>query len=126
MSITLGGVSLPDLVIADEFSQQHVRGVVEFSLGGTPNIWEDQQFGPDLDLVGSNDVGWIDRETLTDLQALARVPLVSYTLDYEGVIKTVRFRHEDQPVLQANAIIPRPNHVDGDYYNNVRIKLMEV
>jgi len=126
MSITLGGISLPDLTKDGEFSQQQVRAVVEFSLGGTPNIWEDLKYGKSIDLIGTSDTGWIDRQTLLDLQALVGVPLVSYSLDYEGELKTVRFRHEDQPVIEADPIIPRPNHVTTDYYNNVRIKLMEV
>lgn len=126
MSITLAGITLPDLVIEDEYAQAGVRSVVEFSLGGRPIIWEDEKFGRTIDLVGGNDTGWIERSTLEQLKALANVPLQEFVLDYEGETKSVRFRQEDPPVISALPILPRPNHVDGDWYANVRIKLMEV
>jgi len=59
------------------------------------------------------------------LKALV-TPGATYTLSYEGQTMTVRFRSEDHPPVSAAAIIPRPNHADTDYYNNVRIKLMKV
>jgi hypothetical protein len=126
MSITLAGISLPDLVIEDEYAQAGVRSVVEFSLGGRPIIWEDLRYGKTIDLVGTGDTGWIDRSTLEQLQSIANIPLQEFTLDYEGELKSVRFRQEDPPVISATPILPRPNHVDGDWYANVRIKLMEV
>jgi hypothetical protein len=126
MSSTIGGVTLPDVVIENEFAQAGVRSVVEFSLGGQPIVWEDYKYGKYIDLVGSTNQAWITRETLNDLLALIEIPSVSYTLDYEGDTITVRFRHEDPPVLIADPIAPRPNQGDSDYYNNLRIKLMEV
>lgn len=126
MSIQLGGVDLPDLVIDAEYAQVNVASVVEFSLGGTPLIWEDNRFGNELDLVGGEDFGWIDRDTMEQLLALSSVPNNTYTLDFEGDIKVVRFRNESPPAISADPIIPRPNHDGSDWYNNVRIKLMEV
>jgi len=126
MAITLGGISLPDVVIENEFSQRQVRAVVEFSLGGSPLIWEDNYYGKDITLVGADDFAWIDRSTLQQLFAIAGVPNAFYTLDYEGELYSVRFKHEMPPVISATPIVPRPNHDSGDYYNNLEIRLMEI
>jgi len=125
MAITLDAVTLPDLVIENEYEWSGVRAVAEHSLGGTPIIWEQENYGRPLDLTGGPEYGWVTRETLNDLQALAAVPGATYTLTYESDTYTVRFRHEET-AISARPIIPRPNHVDADYYNNVVIRLMEV
>lgn len=126
MTITLAGITLPDLVLQDEYAQAGVRSVVEFSLGGRPIIWEDLQYGKTIDLIGDAETGWIDRTTLEALKTIANVPLQEFILDYEGDLKSVRFRHEDPPVISAIPILPRPNHSSVDWYANIRIKLMEV
>ena len=124
MAITLAGIDLPDLVRVSEYAQYGTRAVVEFSLGGKPIVWEDLKYGESFDLGGTSDTGWISRSTLEALAAIAAVPLQIYTLDYEGDIKSVRFRQEEPPVVSAQPIIPRPNHENEDWYNNVLIKLM--
>jgi len=126
MAITLGGVDLPDLLIENEFGFPGVDSRVEFSLGGTPIIWEQEMTGKPIDLRGTTDTGWITRSVLQSLYALAAVPGATYTLDYEGTIYTVRFRNEDRPVLAAKPAVGRPNQDTTDYYSDVSIKLMEV
>ena len=59
-------------------------------------------------------------------ESVSSVPKATYTLTFEGVSYTVRFRNEDYPPVEAEPIIERPNYVTTDLYNNVRIKLMEV
>jgi hypothetical protein len=126
MAISIDAVSLPDLVIEGEFDFTGVRAEVALSLGGTPIVWEDSVQGKPIDLVGGNDTGWIDRSTLVSLLALAAVAGATYTLTYESDTYNVRFRHEEAPAIEATPIIPRPNPDGTDWYNNVRIKLMEV
>lgn len=124
MAITLDGISLPDLVIESEFAETKVRSVVEESLGGKPIVWETSRTLRILDLVGGSDFGWIERSVLALMRAKADIAGATYILVYESDTYTVRFRNEDSPTIEADPIIPRPNHADEDYYNNVRLKLM--
>lgn len=126
MAISLDSVSLPDLLMDNEFGWNGVQAVVEMSLGGRPIVWEGSASGKEIDLVGGSDWGWMDRTTLLALQALASVPQATYTLSYEGASYTVRFRHEDNPTIEAEPIIPRPNPSGTDWFRNVTIRLMEV
>lgn len=126
MAISLGGVTLPELVWDNEFGRAPVESKVDVSLGGTPLIWEQTTEGISIDLVGGTETGWATRSVLVALMALASLPEATYALSYEGDTYTVRFRHEEAPVIEANPVVPRPNHAGGDWYNNIRIKLMEV
>jgi hypothetical protein len=125
MTIELAGVTLPDLIIEDEFSWSGVESRVEFSLSGRPVVAEQEIFGKPIDLVGTDKSGWIDRATLIALQNLAKVPMAEYELTYGTESKTVRFRNEEPPVIFASPIAPSPDQENEDRYNNLRIKLME-
>lgn len=124
--IQLDTIELPDLVIEDEFAFTGVEARVDRSLGGAPIIWEQEIAGRPIDLTGDERSAWITRDTLEDLKTLAAVPGATYTLTYESDTYTVRFRHEEPPAIMADPLVPRPNHADGDYYKNVRLKLMEI
>lgn len=127
MAITLGGISLPDLIIADEFSRPPVAAVVEPSVINTPIVFEaEASAGRPLTLVGTDDTAWITRTALLALYALASVPGATYTLSYEGTAYTVRFRNEESDAIAAEPVAARPNATGSDYYRNVSIKLMEV
>jgi hypothetical protein len=45
---------------------------------------------------------------------------------YAGISLSVRFRNEDQPVIEAEPVQPVVDDDDPDWYNNVRIKLMRL
>lgn len=127
MSIFLGGAELPDLVNSDELAAPRVAAVVEKSVINTPIVFEgEQSTGQPITLVGGDDTAWITRSRLLAIQAMADVPGATYTLSYEGVERTVRFRNEDPPAVFAEPLVPRPNASGTDYYRNVTIKLMEV
>ena len=126
MTISLDGMDLPDLVMEDEFSQNRVEARVKRTLGGLPNIWEQKNSEKNIDLVGGRDFGWIGRDVLVRLQDLAAEANAFYTLSYDGTEYTVRFRPEDGAPIEATPVIPRPNQADGDWYCNVRIRLMEI
>lgn len=125
MTITLGGIELPDLVYDQEFDNK-IQSIMNLSLNGTQNIWEQSVPNRSIDLIGTSDSGWIKKSELSDLFSLASVPFASYILSYEGNEIPVRFRNEDVPVIEASPVIARPDSEDTDYYNNVRIKLMEI
>lgn len=124
MSITLGGIALPDLVFREDFGWTGVEGTMERTLRGRPVVFEISVSGRAVDLVGEENTGWVARSTLESLVALASVPGMTYTLSYEGTSYTVRFRSEDAPPIEASPLVARPNPDDEDWYNNVVLKLM--
>ena len=123
MAIILGGVTLPDLVKDQEYGWTGIRAEIDRSTGGAPIVWEQEITGRPVDLVGGDDWGLITRSTLESLKALASVLRATYTLSYEGEEYTARFRHEEG-AIEATPVLPRPNQASGDYYRNVRIRLM--
>lgn len=127
MTIKLDTVTLPNMIIENEFNWTGVRAAVDLTLGGTPIIWEQDFMGRVLDLIsGETDADWITQSTLSSLQVLASIASATYTLNYEGTSMTVRFRHETPPVITAKAVVGRSKKVGYEYYNELRIKLMEV
>ena len=124
----LNGVTLTGLVIESDVAPVGVRATVEKTLSGRAVIWECAEHGGrNIDLVGGSDYGWLLRSALVSLQSMAAVPGATYTLTLsDASTKTVRFRNEDKPAIEAAPIIPRPNPEGTDYYNNIKIKLMEV
>ena len=126
MAIRIGSVTLTEVVIENEYGWAGIDVRASTALDGTPIIWEQSASGQPMDLVGERDTAWLTRSTLSALQALAAVPNATYTLVYQERSFSVRFRHEDAPVISAESIIPRPNQADADWYNRVRIKLMIV
>ena len=124
MAITLDSITLPDLLLDQEFSKSKVRGIAQETLGGKPVIWESARTMKSFDLIGGYSFGWIARSVLAELRVIADVVGATYALVYESDTLTVRFRSEDGDAISASPIVGRPNHVDGDWYNNVTIKLM--
>lgn len=125
MAITLGGVTLPDLAIADEFSIPQIRAISRRTAGGGIHVQEYAiASGRPLDLYGGDDWGWITRTTLSALYALIS-PGATLTLVYESNTWSVRFRVEEI-AIEATPLLARPNHAGGDYYNNVIIRLMRL
>lgn len=126
MTILLDGIDLGDLVIDGEFGFSGVEAAVEKSLGGVPVIWEGETSGRPIDLTGTEENGWLTRNTLLALLSRASVIGATYVLAYEADSYTVRFRNEDSPAISATPVMPTPEVESGDFYNNVKIKLMEV
>lgn len=125
---TLHTTALPGLVLENDVAPGAVRATVAETLSGRKVIWEQPlNGGGSFDLVGGSDFGWLPRSVLAALAALANVVGATYTLTApDASTRTVRFRHEDGPAVEATPLVPRPNQGAGDYYNNVTIKLMEV
>ncbi len=125
MAITLEGIDITGLVRVAEF-QVEVEGESQRANDGSIIVYEQEVYGGDFTLGGGDNWGWLTFDTLTSLKALANVVGGTYTLDYEGSIHIVRFRSEDIPVISGDPLIVRSNVENGDYYNNIVLKLMEV
>lgn len=141
--IILEGIELPDVVEEEEISWSGVAAAVERTIQGKLIVTEQAIDGRPITLIGGDDWGWITREVLNELKSLASQPYAIYTLQYDfSAIRypelvpdkwperieliSVRFRHEEEPVINATPLVQRPNWALTDYYNNVTIKLMEV
>ena len=122
----LNTIKLPgSLIIENQFIFTGVRSVVEMSLGGIPIIWEDSVLGRPFDLIsGELDGDQMSGKDLGDLQELAAVVDATYTLRFNDIKYTVRFRNEDTPTITAVPIVPRAKKGQYEYYNQIRIKLM--
>ena len=148
MSLTLGGVSLPDLV-ADygyQFGDSGIRSEFVVSRGAVPIIWEQEKFYRIFDLTGGERTGWAKHSLLLELRDLAKAQLDSNTffdlvhsfdynmLDMDGqvvsIVKnktvSVRFRNWEQPVIEATPLVDVLVPTSDTLYNNVRIKLIEI
>lgn len=127
MAIILGSITLPDsLSLTEPYGNPLVVGSIERTIGGVPIIIEQTITGEPITLVGGEDVGWIPFSDLQALITLANTPGATHILTIEADTFSVRFRHEDQPVISAEALVPRPNHVAGDWFKNVIINLMKL
>lgn len=127
MTVKLDTISLPNMIIENEFNWTGVRTAFNLTLGGTPIIWEQDFMGRALDLIsGETDADWITQNTLSSLQILASIAGATYTLNFEGTSMIVRFRNESPPVITAKPVVGRSKKVGYEYYNELRLKLMEV
>lgn len=123
----LGGVDLgSDIYKEDEHSISRVYSEMVRSRGRVPLIFEQSEGPQPFDLVGSSNRGALKKSKLDALKALADAVDSTIELVYNGVSQTVRFRHWDSPVIEAEPLGGRENMTDNDYYQNVKIKLMEV
>lgn len=124
-------IELPsDLIWENEFWDNDVRTAIEEAVGGGKVVWEDSgNFNPNIDLVGDESSGCLTRAQMESLTILANVPGATYELDYNGwATYQVRFRNEDKPAIEGQPVkdMPSDQYESGDYYNNIRIKLMKV
>lgn len=132
MSITLAdtGTTLtlnPDLYWTDENSwhpvqQEAVRTItgalvvsVSAMVGGRPITLEPQD----------ENTAWMPFSLVEQLRNWAAVPGKTMTLTIRGVPRTVMFRHQDGPGVDAEPVVHFSDVAAGDYYR-CTLRLMEV
>lgn len=131
MAITLNGLTLPEGTIWENRHQSKiVIGVGEHTLDGGIVTWEKSIIaGFPIDLVSHENSGWITKTDLDTLIGYAEVSKATYDFAYdtlgENYTATVRFRHEDAPVVAFNPLIAQMTYQNTDYFYGV-IKLMSV
>ena len=126
MSITLGGISLSDhMVIENKFSWQPFSGSSFQTMGGRFCYYATVlQSGRPIDLISTQESGWITYATYKQVETLIDTTNV-IVLDYSGDIYNVLFRFDDFPVLDFSPLVNRANLQDTDYMYGT-IKLVEV
>lgn len=124
--IILNGIELPsELQWNEKEGYTGIEGSTEMTLDGTLVIWEDDIGNQTIDLVSTKNTAWLTYAQVRALKELAKIKGAVYTLEYNNEVLNVRFRSEDNPVLEVAPLIPRSNTADSDYFYGT-IKLMEV
>ena len=123
MSIKLNGITLPsDMVLENLHSSSPITASAEKALDGSDVLFL-QSDGRALDLVATENSGWIDLATIKQLEGLVANMQGEMLLEYFGQTFTVRFRYEDAPVLEFTPLIARPNEADTDlFYGTIKLK----
>jgi len=128
MSITLDILILPDLFFENRFDWTGVEAETERAKAGNVIAFERSISGRAIDLNGDPEGAWMTYAEIQALRSLAAVPGAVYDLDLHGEAKKVRFRHEESPVITADPVLDKrtTDPADTQYFNNVKIKMMEV
>lgn len=135
MSITLqylDGTPLPldeDLFWADEYQYSPVEQSVDVGLTGALIVQVDgdaMRPGRPITLQPEDDFSaWMIRADLDTLNAWAAIPDAVLTLTLRGVARSVMFRHQDKPAVDAKPVVHFSDALGTDYYL-VTLKFMEV
>ena len=123
--ITLDSLTLPDeLIWIDEYAWQKVRVNEKLSLSGVRNVFENKlpsYSGRPITLT--SDYAWIKKSDLNTLYSWAEILDKDMTLKLHDLSEyTVRFRHIEQPVIEAEQIL-NTAFISSDTYYNLAIKL---
>ena len=122
--IKLGNLELPpDLVIEEIFD--FMAADVENTITGDEVVFlQPKNVGKVFDLVATEESGWLTRQMVEELAEMTK-QVDNLVLDYHGEQMLVRFRFEDKPPIEFNAINPIADDLSKIKYYG-RIKLKEV
>lgn len=126
MANNLNGIPLPLLKFENELSRSAVVAQTERAKAGNLLLYAGTARNLPIDLSGDSDGAWMERSDLLELKALADIPNAVYPMEYNGENYTVRFRHEDAPVIEAEPLKLYGNPPETAKYRNIRIRLTEI
>jgi len=125
MSSSLEGIDISGLQLTEAWDIG-IDSVSEVASAGNKIVYERDRNYQDLLLVGGDSWGSLKQSILNQLKVIASVKGGVYTLMYEGTSYQVRFKTEDQPVIDSQTIGNPVVTTDETYHNNIVLKLMEV
>lgn len=134
MSITLqyGPDTLPldpDLYWVDENQYSPVEQSVDTGLTGALIVQVDgdaDRPGRPITLQPEDEFSaWMIRDDLDQLNAWGAIADAVFTLTIRGVARSVMFRHQDKPAIDAKPVV-HYRDVQGDDHYLVTLKFMEV
>ncbi|MFJ1255971.1 hypothetical protein [Cupriavidus sp. CuC1] len=132
MSITLavGATSIdlhPDLYWSDENNWHPVEQTVQRTLTGALIVSSATRLaGRPITLEPEDDsCAWMNGATKDQLRNWAAVAGQQMTLTLRGQARTVIFRHQDGPGVEARPVVHYSDVVDGDWFL-VTLRLMEI
>lgn len=121
-------ISLPDLFWEDEYQWFPVGQTHEYSLTGDLIVEESvKQNGRTISLVGSENLGWIDKSVLDALTASATIPNLKMTLTLANNQSfTVRWDLSKEKAIEATKVFRTFPHDDtGQDYWSVSLYFFE-
>jgi hypothetical protein len=121
-------VTLPDgLLWIDETTWQPVAQEVERSITGALIIQSGLVLaGRPVTLEPADEnSAWMPRADLDQLLSWAAVPDAQMTLNLRGASRTVMWRHQDAPVIDATPVVPFDDVQPGDFWVP-KLRLMEI
>jgi hypothetical protein len=125
MTILLDGIELPDLWRDPEVENDAaLRSSMELSRAFTPIVFEAAAGFKNVDLIGSEDAGWMEHSVMESIRALAVIPGGRYLLNEDGALSWARFRNWEGQSVMARPVVDGRPQAAGDFYNQVRIRLM--
>lgn len=126
MPITLGGITLPDMIWSDRYESQQVAQTIKRTLGGKPVIFVGALIaGRSITLEATTNFAWLTRDQVAAVQALADVADGVYDLIYNAVTYSVMFRHADAPAVSFTPNLARVAQFAADNFTGT-IKLITV
>lgn len=131
MSITITDTTTtldlpPDLFWADEFTWSPVEQSADFALDGAVIVQTaTRQAGRPITLQSGSEFAWLRRDVLDQLRAWANNAGQELTLTIRGAPRTVIFRHQDAPVIEAEMVLYHAAPTEETDYT-ATIRLMEV
>lgn len=127
LSYNTTALDLPaDLLWSDEFTWQPIEQSVDWTITGAVVVQTAERLaGRPITLQGGERFAWIDRATLDQLLAWAAVPGREMTLNIRGTQRTVIFRHNEPPVIEASMLLYH-SEPDAATPYTCTIRLMEV
>ena len=123
-SYLIEGIELNDLWIDRDMDWTGVKSEPIHALEGTLYVYDRNEDGESLDIIGNANRGLLTRSVMQQLKDLAKVKNATYTLTMNSVDYTFRFRNEDFPPVEGDKIETRTEPSDSDSFNNIRIKIM--
>lgn len=124
--ITLNGIALDRSMLWQErFNTPATAYSLKYTLGGRAISRIGSTKQKNITLVGDENSGWLTKETVDQLLALAANPAGVYNFVFGDETFSVVFRYEDQPVIEMRPFVPRVLHEPGDYFTGT-IKLRKV
>jgi len=130
MTITLDAITLnPDLQLDPPlYSIDRVEAATAWTRGGAQVRWERLRKSVPINLKGGPDWGGMERSVLAALYATVNAVDQVFTLDYHGTAMTVKWRHEEAPVIECHpiSIYRRDEESDNDFFVDIVLKFMWV
>ena len=123
MSSSLGGIDISGLQLTEAWDIG-IDSVSEVASAGNKIVYERDRSYTDMLLIGGDNWGSLKQGIISQLKVIASVKGGVYTLMYEGTSYQVRFKTEDQPVIDSQTIGNPVVTTDATYHNNIVLKLM--
>ncbi len=119
---TLDGIALPDgLEWIDQYASSPIAQSVLRTLGGALVTYQQNLTdGMPITLLAQDRVAWFDQTQVNSIKVIADVAGGIYSLDLDGDVYNVMFRHQEPPAVDFAPVMPH-----ADYYFGT-IKLMTV